>query len=668
MSKSPPRIVLIGAGRFGKNHLRVLKELERAGKAVLRGVVVRSRVSEQRLAADFGAPVFLKLTDELLSSADAAVVATPPATHAAIVRRCLRFVHVFAEKPLALCGRDAEALARAAKKNGKVLMVGHIYRFHPLLSLLRRHLPRSPHAIREVSGVFVSPENTDRGEDAVLEEMHLFDILDALYGAAPAAAWSREEGRITRADMRYAGGFDAHFEIGWDGARKERVLSFFLRDGRRVSADFARGALRIVSKDGKRTRELTSSGREPLAVEHECFLRALRDVRAKFPDGDTGARIVGIAERALPCRKTPRVAIIGGGIFGATAAFILSKHFPVTLFERHRELLSEASYVNQYRHHRGFHYPRSPETIRQIRAATRDFESLYGKIILKIPSYYAVARSGSKTDAAAFKKVCRANRLRCRAAYPPREFLNRETVLWCAKTNEAVYDFDGLREVVEKRIRARPRVSLRKNAEVRGIRLLTNGEKEVRFARRNVLARERFEYVVNTTYANYNTVLGWLGFPKRALEYRFKEIAVVRLPPRKPCAVTIVDGPFATLVATGIRNQYTLGDVPLSVHRKSRQFSDRLCTDWHREAIPRARSMLKRCVQWFPILERARLLKSLFVTLPIDIASVSDDARPTSLVSHGFGCFSVLEGKIITSVTVAKKLCATLLRFERTRA
>ncbi|MFN3453891.1 MAG: FAD-dependent oxidoreductase, partial [Pseudobdellovibrio sp.] len=58
-----------------------------------------------------------------------------------------------------------------------------------------------------------------------------------------------------------------------------------------------------------------------------------------------------------------KVAIIGGGIFGATAAYILAKEgFKVTLFEKESELFGGASLFNHNRHHFGFHYPRIVQT------------------------------------------------------------------------------------------------------------------------------------------------------------------------------------------------------------------------------------------------------------------------------------------------------------------
>ena len=56
----------------------------------------------------------------------------------------------------------------------------------------------------------------------------------------------------------------------------------------------------------------------------------------------------------------PHIAIIGGGFFGATVAYVLAEAgYPVTLFEKHDDLLQAASGINQFRLHRGYHYPRS---------------------------------------------------------------------------------------------------------------------------------------------------------------------------------------------------------------------------------------------------------------------------------------------------------------------
>lgn len=368
-------------------------------------------------------------------------------------------------------------------------------------------------------------------------------------------------------------------------------------------------------------------------------------------------------ERALPRPPSPPVvAIVGGGIFGVTAGSILKQQFRVILFERHPDILAEASYVNQYRHHEGYHYPRSPETIRQIKEACGSFERFYGRTIMRVPSFYAVAKNGSKTNATEFRERCRRSGLPYREAYPPPQLLNRRTVSSCIKTMEAIYDYAALKREAYKQSRG---VILRLGSAVTDIRLLPDGRKEIYYRQGGKSRRVSVDYLINATYANHNTIAGFLGFPGRDLEFRFKELAIVEIRRSKPCAVTIVDGPFATLVPTGTRYRYTLGDVPLSVHRVLRRFRDGTFARWRRSVSTRAPAMLRRCAQWFPVLKEARYLYSLFVTLPVSVESRERDDRITSVTDHGFGCFSVLEGKIITSVACAEELLRRIMTLEK---
>lgn len=105
--------------------------------------------------------------------------------------------------------------------------------------------------------------------------------------------------------------------------------------------------------------------------------------------------------------RRPRVAVIGGGIFGAAAGIALGDRFEVTLFERRGSLLGEATYANQYRHHHGYHYPRSADTVEQCLVARKDFEDVFGEAIVRdFPAYYAVAREGSRTTPEDFLAFC----------------------------------------------------------------------------------------------------------------------------------------------------------------------------------------------------------------------------------------------------------------------
>ena len=73
-------------------------------------------------------------------------------------------------------------------------------------------------------------------------------------------------------------------------------------------------------------------------------------------------------------------------------------------------------------------------------------------------------------------------------------------------------------------------------------------------------------------------------------------------------------------------------------------------------AVAEYKDMINNCKKWFPILDQARYVKSLYVVLPIDQRHLGTDGRPTDFEYHNFGCYSILGGKIITCVSTAKKI------------
>lgn len=356
--------------------------------------------------------------------------------------------------------------------------------------------------------------------------------------------------------------------------------------------------------------------------------------------------------------RKPKIAIIGGGIFGTTCALILGKRYQVDLFERHSDILSEASRKNQYRHHIGFHYPRSPEMIKEIKAATSDFTSFYkNAIVYDFPSYYGVAKDGSKISAKDFLRNCRKLKIWYKKEYPPAEFLNPDTVDVCVRTREAIYDYDKLKRFIKNRINNSRNISLNLNQKVLGARFSKDSQKILTIKSGKKIKHETFDYVINATYANYNGFCDWLGFPKKKFEFRLKEIIVIRLNVNQKYAITIVDGPFATLVPTARKNIFTFGDVPLSVHESYIQKSQvSLMEKKLKKLKSRWPEMRERCVKWIPIIRGAEYLESMFVILPVDLLAKSADIRPTDVMNHGQGCFSILSGKIITCVSAAKNI------------
>lgn len=101
------------------------------------------------------------------------------------------------------------------------------------------------------------------------------------------------------------------------------------------------------------------------------------------------------------------VAVVGGGVFGCTAASRLSDEgHHVVLFEKNGEILRATSWVNQARLHRGYHYPRSRPTARDCRDSAAQFEQEFPETVVDEATYYCIASEKTKTTPAEFIEHC----------------------------------------------------------------------------------------------------------------------------------------------------------------------------------------------------------------------------------------------------------------------
>ena len=125
------RILLIGVGRWGANHLRILKSMPIE-------LFVADHHEQRLKSAGLSKSHSTADPRSLFADIDAAVVVTPAPTHFDICRELLAMgKDVFIEKPITLVSTDARNLAELAEKSGLVLQVGHIFRFDPASLWLR---------------------------------------------------------------------------------------------------------------------------------------------------------------------------------------------------------------------------------------------------------------------------------------------------------------------------------------------------------------------------------------------------------------------------------------------------------------------------------------------------------------------------------------------------
>lgn len=328
--------------------------------------------------------------------------------------------------------------------------------------------------------------------------------------------------------------------------------------------------------------------------------------------------------------------VIGGGIFGVTAALELARAgAAVTLYEQRADILTGATARNFFRLHRGYHYPRDPVTAGQSRDGCESFTRMFGEALTPaVPHYYAIAAEGSLTSADQFARHCDEFGLPALPARPP--FLAPGSVQECFEVGESYYDAGILRRLCRERLR-------RANVSV-----------EMGCTLSPAAIGRAHDVVVVAAYAGLNEVLAGLGCPPMDLQYETCEVAVIEAPRLPPASLVVMDGPFMSVAPYG-RGLHILYDVEHSVH--TRATGDRLPAS-ALASRTRFAAMLASARRFVTGLEDARQvgsLQSVRVVLPgVD----TTDARPTQVTWMSDRVLSVLSGKVCTSVDAAALVAA----------
>lgn len=662
MSLKKPRILLIGVGKFGEKHLDTLLTLEKKGLLELAGVVVKTKKSESRLNKSHDFPVYTKISDGLLHGVDGVDIVTPPETHFEIVRQCLKSTNVLVEKPLAMTIKEAVILKKKARASKKVLMVGHIFRFHPSIKKLEEILKKTKEKPLLIEGVFINPKATDNGRDIELEFLHLFDMADYLFNKAVVSKFTQRKNGLKTVSLKYKGNFTGIFKLGWYGAEKVRSLKLVFKN-QIIISDLIKNTITIHRNGSVIKKYHLKNSPTPLEAELVTFLKAIQKKKVIYPDATVGQKIIDIATKnkneSEKIKTRKKIAIIGAGIFGTNCAIELAKSHDVTIFEKNDGILLEASFINQYRHHWGYHYPRSQGTVDDIRLAIEDFENIYEKaIIRKFPTYYSIAKEGSKVSAQEYLDFCDKNKLPYTIEHPAhleKNFIDQDKVKLCLKTFEPIYDYAILKKITNERLK-KSGAKLKLNSEIIGAKITSSGQKTLAIKNITGVISQNFDYVINVTYARHNQFCKWLGFPVKPIRLDLVEALWVKLNIPK-MSLAVMDGPFSNMVPTGKDNIFTLVHIKESILRRFVPRDGLVPRDILKNIKKtNINNIMKRSIEWFPIIKEAKFLRSYYVLRGVNAYREHDDARTSDIAEHGFGCLSILGGKIVNSVTTAKEV------------
>ncbi len=304
-SGSKIRVAVVGVGNFGRNHVRVYRDL---ADAELAGVVDTDAERARQVGAEFSTAVLPDLA-ALVGCVDAVSLAVPTVEHARIGCRLLELgIDVLVEKPMAATLAEADELIAAARRNGRVLQVGHLERYNPAVAAVEKIVSRPLFFEVHRLGVF-SPRSLDI--DVVYDVMiHDLDILLALVGApvtdlkAVGVPVLSDKMDIAHARIEFESGAVANLTASRVSTERVRKMRFF-QQHEYISVDYTRqDALRVrVRQPGPQPQfdfeKLPVQPEEPLRAELRAFLGAVRMREAPRVDGAAGRRALELADRVV---------------------------------------------------------------------------------------------------------------------------------------------------------------------------------------------------------------------------------------------------------------------------------------------------------------------------------------------------------------------------------
>jgi len=256
----------VGAGAFGRNHLRVYRELQTAGEGVeLVAAVEPESARAGETAASYSIPVFGSL-EELLSAdmhLDAVSVAVPTVHHHAVSSALLSAgIDVLVEKPLASSTAEADELIALAEQDNRILQVGHLERFNPAVTAVMPQLKRPMFFEAHRLSVF-TPRSLD--VDVVLDLMiHDLDVVLTMANSpvreVRAVGLPILSPKVDIANVRveFESGCVANFTASRVSTERVRKLRFF-QPRSYVSIDYARQDLLVIRLDASITPEIAAA-------------------------------------------------------------------------------------------------------------------------------------------------------------------------------------------------------------------------------------------------------------------------------------------------------------------------------------------------------------------------------------------------------------------------
>ena len=325
MNERAIRVAVVGAGGWGKNHVRVFATTP---GSELRYICDRSEAVRTNLARAYP---HAKAVDDLSIALgdpelDAVVIATDPRSHHALALAALKAgKDVFVEKPLTLSAETSEELCEVAEREGRILMVGHLLLYHPAVETLKSIIDSGElgdvlylYAQRLNLGVVRRDENAwwSLAPHDISLAHHLLGAEATMCSAQGGIFLQRDRAieDVVFATLEIPGGRIAHVHVSWLDPHKTRCLTVVGSKKMAIFDDTSADQKLVLYDKGveappsslsyeQGVRVRTGDIRipalrmhEPLGRECEAFLSAIRTRQKPLADGRSGLAVVRVLE------------------------------------------------------------------------------------------------------------------------------------------------------------------------------------------------------------------------------------------------------------------------------------------------------------------------------------------------------------------------------------
>lgn len=310
-------IAVVGAGKWGRNHVKTFHNLGALGAIV----EVDSGLRAKMVAEYPDVPVFENL-DGILNnpSITGASVATPAETHFDIAKALLSSgKHALVEKPITLFSAQADELDKLAKSKGLTLMVGHVLLYHPAVLKIKEMIDAGQ--LGTIQYIYSTRLNlgTVRKEENVLWSFapHDISVINFLVGSTPKTVDAKGSIHlqpgihdVTLTHLTYPNNINAHIHVSWLHPFKEQRL-VVIGDRSMIVFEDSRPTDKLVlypkgidwvsgnpvPRDGG-YEVVAFEGEAPLTAECRHFLDCINTNKTPRTDGANGAEVLRVLEQA----------------------------------------------------------------------------------------------------------------------------------------------------------------------------------------------------------------------------------------------------------------------------------------------------------------------------------------------------------------------------------